>query len=151
MGTSYLSQSEQESLNNEFNNLHETFGLPVVMYKTAQQVVISTNPSHSALFPGAPSNDVIQNVVQSGVFKARIKYGTREDLVPFGGLGSQQPIIRLAEGEVRIKLDPTGSAYLADATRATFDGKEFDVITESRPHGLVGSHNFFTYYLKIVK
>ncbi len=149
--SSYISQADKTALSQVFYNIHDTFARPIAMYKNAQQVVISTNPDNNAFFPGAPFNDTIQNVVQSGVFQARIKYMTREDLQFFetsaAGKGSDQNTLKIEAGMVRIKLDPTGSAYLADATRVRFDNDNFEIVTSKRPHGLF-TPQFDTYFLK---
>lgn len=147
MGESYLTDSAKTQAGDEFNNLHATFARPITIFKTAQQVVISTNPAHNFLFQDAPMNDIVQNVIQSGVFPARILYGKREDLTQFAGANNQQPVIRLKEGEARIKLDPTGAAFLQGVDRVTFDNTIFDLTTSQRPHGLFDP-NFYTFYLK---
>lgn len=146
MGTSYLTPDEENSLNNEFNNLHATFGRPVAIFKTAQETVIQTSASNS-MFQGSPENDVVQNVIQSGVFLARILYGKKQDRNPYGGFPTQQPTVEVEEGEVRMKLDPTGAAFLAGAERVTVDGNILRVVTSPRPHGLFNP-NFYTFFFK---
>lgn len=151
MGTSYLTQAQKTSYNNEFNNLHATFGRPISIYQKAQEVVVVSNPANNFFFNGAPTNDIEDSIVQSGVFLARIKYGSRENLTPFNtnqqNNASDQINIRLQEGEVRIKLDPTGAAFIAGADRIVFDGTIFENVTSKRPHGLFDP-NFETFYLK---
>jgi hypothetical protein len=148
MGDSYISASLADSLNNEFNNLHATFGRPIAIFKTAQEIVVSTSNNHNFLFQGAPNNDTVIDTVQSGVFLARVLYGKKQEKPAFGGFAGQQPSVALEEGEVRLKLDPTGAAYFAGAERATVDGNILRVITSPRPHGLIGNPNFVTLYFK---
>jgi len=149
--SSYISAADKLALAQPFYNIHDTFKVPIVMYKDAQQVVISTNPQHNAMFPGAPFNDTLQNVTQSGVFNARIKYMAKEDLDFFNtttrGKGEDQNTLKIEMGMVRLKLDVTGSAYLSDATRVVFDGDVFEPMTSKRPHGLF-VRDFDTWYLK---
>jgi hypothetical protein len=151
MGYSYLTNSQKTNWNNEFNNIHATFARPIAIYKTAKQIVINPNPDNNIFFQNAPFNSEVETIQQSGIFQARIKYGTRENLTPFNSIqyrgASEQNMIRLEEGEVRLKLDPTGAAFLAGAKRVTFDGTIFDVVTSKRPHGLFDP-NFETFYLK---
>ncbi len=155
MGFSYLTQAQKDSYNNEFNNLHATFGTPITIYKTAQETVLVTNEANNYLFQSAPDNSVTTTITQSGVYLARIKYGTRENLTPFNtvqrGNSAEQNMIKLSEGEVRIKLDPTGAAFLAGCQRVQFDNTIFDVETDPRYHGLVGVRNFQTFFLKKVQ
>ena len=150
MGTSLISAADKGSLNNVFNDIHQTFGRPITIYQSAQEVVLVTNPDNNFLYQSAPMNSLTSTVIQSGVYLARVLYGKREELVPFAGGGLAQNQVRLSEGEVRIKLDPTGAAYLAGAERIQFDGNTFMVNTDSRPHGLFDP-NFKTFYLKRVQ
>lgn len=147
MSYSYLSDAAKTWSNDQFNNLHATFSRPITIYKTAQQTVVLTNPENNYLFQQAPFNSVVETVIQSGIANARILYGKKQSEVQFGGAGYAQNQIQLAEGEVRIRLDPTGTALLADAKRISFDGTTFDSITSKRPHGLF-SPNFNDFYLK---
>jgi hypothetical protein len=68
---------------------------------------------------------------------------------PFGirKLGGDQVNLRKEEGQVRIKLDPTGASYLFDAKRVTFDGEVFTIGTSKRPHGLFTPH-FYDFWLQ---
>lgn len=151
MGYSYLTVAQKDSYNNEFNNLHATFGRPITIYKTAQETVLVTNPLNNYLFQGAPNNSLTSTVIQSGVYLARILWGKKEVLNPFNTVqrdnASDQNMIRLSEGEARIKLDPTGAAFLAGCEKVQFDNAILDVVTDPRPHGLFDP-NFVTYYLK---
>lgn len=148
MGTSFISPAQQGPLNGVFNDLHETMGRPVAIFRTAKETVISTNNSHNFLFQGAPTNSTTVDVVQSGVFLARVLYGQKQNRPPFGGVPTQQPTLALEEGEVRLKLDPTGTAFLAGAERATVDGNILKVTTSPRPHGLIGNPTFTTFYFR---
>lgn len=151
MGTSYLSDAAKTILGDQFNNLHETFARPIVIWKTAQQTIISTNPDTNYMFAGAPGNSDTTAVQQSGVFNARVLYGKKTPLNEFNagrvGEGAMQNNLYLQEGEVRIKLDPTGAAFLAGCERVTFDNMIFNVQTSRRPHGLFNP-NFYDYYLQ---
>lgn len=151
MGFSYLTTAQKDSYNNEFNNIHATFGRPITIYKTALETVLVTNEANNYLFQNAPDNSLTSTVIQSGVYLARILWGKKEPLTPFNTVqrdnASDQNMIRLSEGEARIKLDPTGAAFLAGCERVQFDKAILDVVSDPRPHGLFDP-NFVTYYLK---
>lgn len=151
MSYSYLTAAQKTSYNDEFNNIHATFGRPITIYQTAQQTVLVTNPANNYMFQGAPDNSLTSTVIQSGVFLARILWGKKEPLTPFNSLrnegGEEQNNLFLSEGEARIKLDPTGAAFLAGCERVQFDKALLKVVTDPRPHGLFDP-NFTTYYLK---
>lgn len=151
MAQSYFTAAQKTLFSAPFYNLHETFARDIVIYQTAQETVISTNPDNNYLFDNAPFNSETQSFIQSGIVKARILYGKKEPLNPFNTVQSrnsaEQNMIRLEEGEARIKLDPTGAAMLRGCERVTFDGTVFNVITSPRPHGLF-TPQFETFYLK---
>lgn len=132
--------------------LHDTFGRDIVMYKTAQQVTISTNPKNDYIWESAPTNDVVQSIPVSGVFKARIRYGTNQGRMQMNtttqGKGSDQLNIELEVGDVRLKLDATGAAFIQDAVRVVFDGTVFNVETPKRPHGILNNSQFYDFTLK---
>jgi len=153
MGTSYLTPAQKDFYGNQFYNLAATFGRPLTIYRTAQENVLVENPDNNYLYAEAPFNTETTKVVMSGVFTGRILYGKRETLVPFanaGGGGAAQNNIRLSEGEARLKLDPTGAAFIEGCDRVKFDNTIFDVITTPRPHGLFDP-KFKTFYLKKVQ
>ncbi len=151
----YLTPSESLALSNEFFRLHATFARPIAIFQTALQTVIATNPSNNFLFDNAPFNSTEQTIIQSGVFQARIWYARKENIAPFNSTqrsnGADQNMIRLEDGEVRVRLDATGAAMLNTCERVTFDGTIFDVQTNQRPHSLVGPPNFFDFYLKHIQ
>ena len=147
MASSLISATDKNSLNNVFNSIHATFGRPITIYQSATETVLVTNPDNNFLYQQAPMNSLTSTVIQSGVYLARILWGKKEDLVPFAGGGLAQNQIRLQEGHARIKLDPTGAAYIASAERIVFDNYTMMIDTSPRPHGLFDS-NFRTLYLK---
>lgn len=149
--SSLIPNSDKVGLADVFNSLHDTFARPVTMFKSSQEVVIQSSPQNNIFFPDAPTNDVVQNVIVSGMFNARIQYAPKEDLkflsALMGAGGSDQITLKTLEGIVRVKLDPTGAAYLQDAQKVRFDNNIYEVFTDSRPHGLF-TPNFYTFFLK---
>lgn len=146
MATSFISPANEDALNNIFNKMQATFGRPITIYQTAQETVLVTNPNNNYLFNQAPDNSLTSTVIQSGVYLARIQWGKKQLTAQFGGAPNMQNQIQLAEGECRIKLDPTGAAFIADAERVQFDDNILYVKSDPRPHGLFDP-NFRTFYL----
>lgn len=144
---SILTESEKNSLSNQFFDLHDTFSKPIVAFKNAEELVMSTNIENNMFFPNAGTSDIAQNIIVSGIFNARVKYISKEDLRFFNG-GADQNTLKIEEGMVRIKVDETGSNFIKDSTRIKFDGTLFESVTSPRPHGLFGPSKFYTYYLK---
>jgi hypothetical protein len=155
MAESYIPYSQAVELNNEFYNLQATFGRDIAIYQTATQTVISTNPDNNILFQNAPFNSTTETVIRSGVFLACILYGQKQPLTPFNTVqrdnASDQNMIRLEEGQVRVRLDATGAAFIAGADRVIFDDTIFDVETTKRPHGLLLQPTFYDFYLTKVQ
>ena len=121
------------------------------MYKRADQVVISNEPTHNFLWDQAPSNSTTEATLVSGVFQARILYGSDQKRDQFDSATNNNSVAQntanVEMGTVRLKLDPTGSAFIQGAERITFDGDIFEVTSSKRPHGLF-TPQYFTYFLK---
>lgn len=148
-----LTSTQKGELNAQMYNIHDTFGRDITIWKTAKQIVISTNPEHNFLFESNPTSSTVEEIPVSGVFKARILYAPNQQknqmAATHDGRGGQQLGIEMEQGSVRIKLDPTGAAFISDAQRVTFDGQIFTVESSPRFHGVFGSQ-FQTFTLKKV-
>lgn len=148
----YLTPSQQLSLSNEFFRVHATYARDIVIFQTATQVVVFSNPENNTLFDSAPFNSTTNIIINSGICKARILYGKKQMEIPFNSTqrdnSSSQNMIKLEDGEVRLKVDATGAMLIGSCERITFDGSIFDVQTNPRPHSLFGAPNFFDFFLK---
>jgi hypothetical protein len=147
MGTSFISPQDEQTFGNQFNDLHATWARPISIFRQAQQVIIATNPAHNFIYDTSPTNDIVANIPVSGVFQARIAYNKQQTRNQFSTDKTEQVNLKMFEGDVRIKLDPTGAAFLEGASRVQFDGSTFEIINSQRPHGLFAP-NFYTYFLK---
>lgn len=154
MSYSYVPDSVKTWANDQMNNLHETFGRNIVIWRNAEQIIISQNPDNNWMLGGAPFNSETIAVPQSGVFKARILYGKKEPLVPINSMQfrntTEQNNLWLQEGEARIRLDPTGSTFLQGAKKVTFDDTVFEIVSSKRPHSVFGNPNFYDFMLRKV-
>ena len=151
MSYSYLSTTQKDILGNEFFNIHQTFGRPITIWRTAEQIVLVSNPSNNYLFESAPFNDTTQPILVSGTFLARIKYPTKTPAVLFNAStaaqNADQTNLQHEDNDVRITVDATGSAYLFDAKKVTFDDEIFSINSSDRPHGLFAP-KFYDYVLR---
>jgi len=149
--SSFILPSQQGALEAAFSQLHDTFGRDIVMFKSAQQITISTNVENNFIWESAPTNDVVQSIPVSGVFKARIKYANKQDRQKVAGSvagkGGDQLNVEMEFGDVRLKLDATGAAFMKDATRVMLDGDIFNIESPKRPHGLFNPQ-FYDFTLK---
>lgn len=134
------------------DNIHVTFGRPIVIYRTATQIIIDSKPDNNYMFAGAPTNSETMVIQSSGVFLARILYGKKQDLAVFDNVrmrnSAEQNNLFLQEGEARLKLDPTGKAFIEGCQSVVFDGKIMTLVQSERPHSVIGNPNFFDFYVK---
>ncbi len=136
-------------------DIHDTFARPITIFKNSQKIVIFTNPEHNFIFDAGPNQTVTQDVIVSGVFQARILYRPDQPSNMFsasdgGVIGQPQLFQQIPQGDVRLKLDPTGAAFLKEATRVEFDDTVFNIKSDQRPHGLF-TPKFYNFYLTRVK
>ena len=144
--SSLFTQSEKTLFSDYFNDIHDTFKRPVYMFKQRDELVIENNPNHSYIWDNAPQNTQTQSVINSGTFYARILYSTKQDK-DFISLKEGQVGGEVFGGDVRMKLDPTGAAFVGDFLKIRLDGALFEVLTEPRQHGLFDP-KWTTLYLK---
>lgn len=150
---SIISSGVKNVLEHQFQLIHDTFARPIIIYRQAEKIIISSSTANNQFFQGTnvPFNDQVQNVAVSGQFNARILYSKKEEQAmfePFGirKLGGDQINMLREAGDVRIKLDITGASYLFDAKRVTFDGEVFTIRSSKRPHGLFTPY-YYDFYL----
>lgn len=147
----FFTQEEKLTFSNLFNDLHDTYAREIYMFKQRNELVITNNPNHSYVWDDAPDNTQPEFTLVSGSFKGRILYANKQDkgflsTKQIGG-GEDQLKDELFDGDVRIKLDPTGAAFIGDSQKARFDDVMFEIISHPRPHGLF-EPKWQTFYLK---
>lgn len=135
-------------------DLEDTFGTPVVIYKTSEQLLISTNPNYNFAYPDPQPGAQVQYVPQSGTFTARIKYLDDNDLQLLLTTqnrldeGQDQLRLMLSKPVVRLKINLAADAFIGtDFQRATFDGDTFVLFRAKRRHGLF-ERNYVSLYLQ---
>jgi hypothetical protein len=149
----FLSPSERASIAANLLDLHDTFGRDIVVYKEAQKVIVSTDPSYNYLYRNAGSTTPnVQNVPVRKVFKARIRYDTDRSLEYFGETDTQVKVNRPDPNSmVRIKLKIEDYEYIKSAKRMEFDGRMFHIESDPRPHGLFDVVQFVTLFLRPIE
>jgi len=143
-----FTDAEKEALQNAFDDIHDTFSRPVYYFKEAKTVVLSTNPTFNPIYQqNNIQQTTVKKVIQSGSFNARITYDTdrSESYVTSPEIDSQLKL-RLPDGYVRIKVDPSGHETLKQTKRIDFDERRFSVESDVRPHGLF-KPKYYTYFL----
>jgi hypothetical protein len=148
----FFTSAEKLEFSNLFNDLHDTFAYPIYIFKQRDELVITDNPNHSYVWDNAPTNTQTTSTLVSGTFNARILYGKTQEKnfvsTRQSDRGEDQIGAETFGGDVRLKLDPTGAAFIADAQMVRFNNDLFTVSTETRHHGLFGPNKWQTFYLK---
>lgn len=150
----FFTSAEKLEFSNLFNDLHDTFSYPIYIFKQRDELVITDNPNHSYVWDNAPTNTQTVTTFVSGTFNARVLYGKTQERnfisTRQSDRGEDQIGAEVFEGDVRLKLDPTGAAFIKEAQRVTFNDSLFEVKTETRHHGLFAPNKWQTFYLKKV-
>jgi len=147
----YLSNAQIANYRAPMDKLHDTFARDIVIYQTAQRIVISTNPNHNFLYATGPNQTETQETVVRGVYQARIWYPNDEgfeDLLRSGGSqNSDQVNVKRKDYAVVLVVNETVRDIVKTATRIEFDGTIFDIESDGRTHGVIGPQ-FYNFGLK---
>lgn len=138
----------------QIQNLEDTFGTPLNLYKTSQELLIAQNPEFNFAYQNPQPGATVSYITQSGTFPARIKYLDDEELqlllATQGRMDAGQDQLRLLQSKpvVRIKIGQSGANFIGDNfERAMFDGNIFVLYRAPRLHGLF-TRNYTTLYLQ---
>lgn len=122
------------------NDIHDTFARPVIVWKTPERTIISSDTSYNFLYNDQESLDVNYQPV-SGIFDCRIKWGDASEL---GGLNDIKEEIR---GNIcRVKAKKEMLDFIADAERIEIDGRVVQQFGTSRPIGLFDVYFYVIYF-----
>lgn len=130
----------RDSYRQAFRDLHDTLARPIIIWKTPQETIASTNPNFNGFY-GASSllsaDDVILTP-QTGSFKARIWYLTAQEMAKEIQSLSTSDVtkINVKAGGVRIRVSGDAREYLKEVENITFDNEEHVIISNDRKHGL---------------
>ena len=148
---SIFTDVQKGSLESIMSLVHSSFMRPITIWRKRNEIVISENNSHDFVYGTAPVNTTTTDVPVSGIFNARILYPSKQSLDFLDSTrmrnGADQLNIRLDDGTVRLKLDPTGAAFIEGCQRVTLDNMIFTIDGGKRPHGLF-SPQYYDYVLK---
>ena len=148
---SYLTPDEEADYRGAMTDLHDTFSRDIFIYQTAQKIVISTNPNHNFLYASGPNQTEVQTTVVKGSYRARIWYPNEEELSNLvrsgGSQNSDQVNVEVKDYKVILVVDLTVKNILKSAEKVTFDDTVYQVVSDPRPHGVIGVQ-FYNIYLK---
>lgn len=140
---SFLSAAEKAEMSSQFDNLHETFGRNVVIYKTAERVDIITNDDYISAYRNYRQGASLQydTIPVSGTFLMRVQWlDPRKE--------ENLPIENMVPGQVcRLKMKKNAYDFLSGNQSFYVDNVACEMIGVPRFHGLFNV-DFYTVYAK---
>ena len=127
----------------QFNNLHDTFGRDVTIYKTSKKIEIATTQDYISVYRNNYQGDNFkyQYEAVSGVFPMRVNWISpkEERDVPFD--------IDAPNQVCRLKMKKDAFDFLSGYQSLFIDGVSCELMPGFRPHGLFNV-DFYTVYAK---
>jgi len=144
--TDLFSSSEKSGFDRVFDDLHDTFGREITIFKKSQKVFVATNSTYNALYSKTKNQKGIEKVVEAVKIKARIAYaGSFEN----ARSNDENEILGLdiPSDHVRLKLNLEGFNLIKQAKDIEIDGELFDIVSDASKSGLF-SVRYFNILLK---
>jgi hypothetical protein len=138
---SLVSNTEKNIYSKVFDDIHDTFARPVVVWKTPKRVVISSDLNYNFLYNDQESIEVTYIPI-SGTFQCRIQW---QDPSKTDGWSEIREEVR--GNTCRIKAKKDFVDFISDAERIEIDGRTVQTLGTSRPHGLFNI-DFYTLFFK---
>jgi hypothetical protein len=135
-------------------DIHDTFSRPILVYKTPETTIVSTDTNYNYFYDGPDANtgsEYVEYTPVSGIVNARIQYDKTLEKYFASAKGKEYQDFELVgdAGMVRLKINSGDySTYFADAIDIQFDGFQFENFRTQRPHGLF-SPKYYSLYLRI--
>jgi hypothetical protein len=145
-----FSSGQLSSYKTAFENLHESFGRDVVVFKESERVTIEEVDDNFNYFYRKGRQNSVSETLQpvSGVFKMRIKWLDPNKVEDNQFISQIRPEVNA--NLCRLKMDEEAFNFISGAQVFMIDGRTCDLAGFSRPHGLV-ENQFFTIFAKETK
>lgn len=151
---SLVSDDENNEYISAMNDLHDTFAKPIVIFYTAQKVVVSTNPNHNMFYSAGPNQTQTIETPVKVETTARIHYRDEsklDDLLLRGGTTSSDQInVKKKDWRVKLVVNEEVKNILLKAKRVQFDDYTYEVDSDCMPRGVI-TFQFFDIYLKALQ
>lgn len=151
-----ISASELATYKSAINDMHDTFGRMITVWLKSEQVITiptdDTQDDYDAFYDKKPgSSSTIIYTPRSVEVKARVKYLDKNDTEYALLIASTENKINVTQKFrfARMKVNESDSHYVDEAEKVTIDGIDFNIISSSRPSGIV-TLDYFTYYLQSI-
>jgi hypothetical protein len=146
--------AERSEYNSAMADIHDTFSRPILVYKTPEQTIISTDTNYNYFYNGPEGNggeDYVSYTPVSGVVNARIMYDKNLERLFNSPTGEKDQDFGVTadNGMARLKIKKEDWAtYFEGVIDVQFDGFQFENYKVQRPHVLFDPTHY-TLYLKI--
>jgi len=136
-----ISDEQKLAYGNVFNDIHDTFARPIIIYKIPIKTVISSNLNYNFAYGNEQEGmDVVYTPV-SGIFQARISW-----LDPSALNGFKEIKEEIHGNVVKLKVKKDVFDFLDNAQRVEIDGRTVQFFGSSQPHGLFGIDFYNMFY-----
>lgn len=143
---SLISDSDKISIANVFDDMHDTFGRDVVVFKRDNEIFVATSSTYNALYSRIKNAPTSRTKVTQTKVKARITYTKDQKEMDLPGTKAQINV-QMGEGVVRVKIDEAGYKLFTQAAKIEVDGEVFRIVSDPAKVGpfIV---KFYTLYLR---
>ena len=141
-----IPEDQKKSIDDVFDDIHDTFAREITMFKKEKQVFVATNNTYNALYSRIKNEKGSNKVVEEIKIKARVAYAGNFE---FLRQNSENEImgIDIPSDHIRIKLNKEGYDILKQATDIEIDGELFNVSSDPAKSGMF-SVKYFNILLK---
>jgi hypothetical protein len=152
--SSFLSPTEIAICSGLHDQLHETYGRPLTLFKSDIETQIFSDPNYNAAYRPSVNNLNVQLTPVSGVFIGRIFYYDDAKLQELFATdvradeGGAEARLQLAKGEVRVKLPIAALPFVSDMKKIILDNNSYIQLRDNRLHGPNGTLQFVSVFLQ---
>lgn len=142
---SFLTTIDKTAIQGVFDKIHDTFKIPIVVYKKEKQVFISTNNTYNSLYDRELNQNPSREEVKKYDKFARVLYDSKQNkifLQSDTNVGIPEPL-----GEVRLKVDEETYNLINGSERVELDGRAWNLHGDPARTGPFDSQ-YYVLYLK---
>ncbi len=143
---SLIDETDKADYQQALIDVFDSFKRPFTVYLEAQKVIINTNPNFSRFNLSNQNSLDVPVTPQPQTIYGCILYDKKQQY-PFMVGGDTQSKVKMADGDVRIKVSIDDAKTMMVSKQFQIDGFDFVVDTSPRPHGLF-IPALYTFYLQ---